>query len=188
MLLTETEIQKGLDSQFASLEPMLTGFRLKSPGVEADAISDLADDLQEDLSDDFVALISAYDFGRFTVGPVVFCNTGSYADELREYNLKPDPSWWGHGRRPPGRLMIANSDPYAFLLDCSSGAVLTFQHGAEVSTAFQVASDFRSFLRGVGTVFLLRQHDIEPQDLSEQVARDVGADERGYGFWRELAA
>jgi len=190
MLLTEAEIQTALDAQFKQLEPTVTGLRLAPPGLPTKTLSNVAGTLGERLPEEFVRLVSMYNFGSLTIGAVAFGNSGSYDGELLDYNATAasSASWWSTGPRPAGQLMIANSDAFAFLLHCSSGAIFALEHGKDLEASAKVACDFRRFFRGVGSVFVQRQLEGARGDLGDLLADEVGAEEAGRRFWRELAS
>jgi hypothetical protein len=93
--------------------------------------------------------------------------------------------WWGSGPRPADQLMIANSDPYVFLLNVTNGHISAFDREKTWDQARLIAADFESFVRGVGSVMLLRAQESDKRKLGGEVAREVGsADEE---FWQFLA-
>lgn len=182
-LMTLDEIQEGLDEEFLPLEPILEGFRLKKPGLEANVLDKSEAKISVLFPSDFRRIISTYDFGNFTIGPIAFCATGDYGRELIEYNQSV--AWWGEGLRPANLIMIANSDPYAIILDVSSGEILAIDPEVGASRANAVASSFDAFVRGVGSVFLLRNNFNNKEALAQSINDIVGSHDND--FWSFLA-
>lgn len=182
-LLTIEEVRRGLDAEFLPLEPGLTGLRLIVGGSSADALTQVQNRLNFQFPEAFNRIASEFDLGDLAIGPVSFCGSGDYLSELLQLN--EDVKWWGQGARPADWLMVANSDPYAFLLNATSGRVSAFDHDRGWSQAVDVAEDFEYFLRGVGTVMLLRAQVVDVGSLARKVAKEAGAvDEE---FWSFLA-
>lgn len=190
MLLDLTDIQARLDEQFLPLEPMLTGFRLVSTKVQQEDIDRVQEQLNAVLPEDFQSVLRQFDLGSFTIGPIAFCNTGDYLswtiDNNRDGSANEYP-WWGSETRPSDVLLIANSDPYAVLLNCVTGAVSVLEHGTSWSDgSIVVAENLEGFLRGLGTVFLKRSDEGDNSALADDVSIEVGGG-RGNVFWQWLA-
>jgi len=188
MLLELEEIQKRLDEQFLPMEPMLTGFRLVPSVTRQEEIDALARQLNVAFAGHFQVMLGRFDFGHFTLGPIAFCNTGDYRAWLLQINDDETPyPWWGQGLRPGELLLIANSDPYAVLLNNATEEVLAFEHGQPWRDhAITVAVDFVQFLQGLGTTMLLRNKQGSNATLAEEVSTDVGGGP-GNTFWHWLA-
>lgn len=182
-LLTLKEISDGLDKEFLHLEPMLTGYRLITKSTPSDLIGGVESKLSVTLPSDFRDIISQFDFGNLTIGPIAFCASGDYPDELVELNT--DVCWWGSGSRPSNLLMIANSDPFVILLDVQSGFVLALDSDTGWESSTKVAEDFRKFLMGLGTVMLKRNETPDRSLLAKAVFADVGSE--NLEFWSALA-
>lgn len=182
-LLSFDEIQYGLDKEFLPLEPVLEGFRLKSPGLGVEELTKCEFLLRVVFPADFRMLISVYDFGNLTIGPIAFCASGDYSNELFEYNEKV--SWWGDGPRPVNLIMVANSDPYAIVLNVESGEVLAIDPDLGLEKASMIAESFESFVRGVGSVFLLRNAVDDKEILAKSIHDFVGSHD--IDFWSVLA-
>ncbi|WP_139208554.1 SMI1/KNR4 family protein [Achromobacter sp. NFACC18-2] len=182
-LLTLDEIEKGLDQEFRSLEPMLTGLRLIKGGVSEESLNHAENLFAVAFPDAFRTLIKTYDFGWLTIGPILFCNTGDYLHELWELNTQV--RWWGGDTRPANLLMVANSDPYSILLDLKSGWVMAADVEIGWQRATVIAKDFEVYLRGVGTIMLHRNQWRDTSPLGQAVAVDVGALDICY--WSQLA-
>ena len=190
MLLDVNEIVKQLDEQFLPLEPMLRGFRLTSTAIREEELARVSQELQVVIPDHFLSMLRQYDFGYFTLGPIAFCNSGDYLRWIVENNCKSASNqypWWDSGPRPIDRLLIANSDPYAILLNTSTGAVSAFIHGESFDHGEEiVAHDFVKFFRGIGTVFLQRNVNDDNSCLADNVSHSVGGKEKSR-VWQWLA-
>jgi hypothetical protein len=182
-LLTIQQIQLGLDKKFRSLEPMLSGFRLEEGGSLESEVSQCETFFKTTFPNDFRNLIKQFDFGKFTVGPIVFCNNGEYLNEV--ITLNTSIVWWGVGPRPKNFLMIANSDPYSVLLALDTGAVWVMDKESDYEQATCVANSFELYLRGVGTVMLQRGEFSNKDQLAGMVLMSVGG--LGLGYWEYLA-
>lgn len=183
-LFSLQHIKRALNEKFAPLEPMLTGLRLIDGGLDDAAVAKLESMLGTKFPEAYREAIQAYNFGLLTIGPVAFCNTGDYSSELAELNTSAH--WWGRGARPSELLMIANSDPFAILLDVETGAVLAMDPSQGPAAARRVAADFEAYLRGIGTVMLSREAMVDKTALGKEVAslaKSVDSD-----YWIQLAS
>lgn len=183
ILLSTHEIQQGLDKEFVPLEPMLTGLRLIGGGLSDAALETFERSMNLSLPTSFRELVKEYDFGKLTIGPVVFCNAGDYVGELTKLNTKV--AWWGTGSRPANLLMVANSDPFAILLNLESGEVLAMDAERGWRASVVIARSFDLFVRGVGTTMLVRNQAVDRAALGRSVASEVETSEEPY--WLQLA-
>ncbi|QDU73731.1 hypothetical protein Pan97_07300 [Bremerella volcania] len=190
MALEIAEIQSRLDEQFVPLEPILTGFRLVSSEVTQEDIDRFQQQLDVVLPKHFQAMLRRFDFGCFTLGPIAFCNTGDFLSWTYQNNrgdFANEYPWWGSGTRPDNLLLIANSDPYAVLLNCNDETISVFKHGEAWSDhEIIVAKDFELFIRGLGTVFLMRNAEGGNSLLADEVSIEAGGG-KGNAFWRWFA-
>jgi hypothetical protein len=182
-LLSMQEIKQGLDKEFLPLEPMLTGLRLIEGGFSDGALYEFERSMNLLLPVAFREIVKEYDFGKLTIGPVVFCNMGDYLAELTKLNSKV--AWWGSGIRPANLLMVANSDPFAILLNLENGEVLVMDVEQGWQASSTVAHSFDLFLKGVGTTMLRRNQSTDRVALGLDVASDVGSSDQAY--WLQLA-
>jgi hypothetical protein len=182
-LLTIEEVQRGLDAEFLPLEPGITGLRLVGGGASPEALEQVQSRLNFQFPEAFRRVVCAFDLGDLSIGPVSFCGTGDYLSELVQLNK--DVTWWGPGEKPADRRMVANSDPYAFLLNGTSGRVSAFDQERGWSNAVDIAEDFESFIRGLGTIMLLRTQVTDREALARKIAKEVGAVDQE--FWHFLA-
>ena len=187
MLLTLREIQDGLDKEFIPLEPLLEGFRLiDTPEPHFDAARCEAK-LQVHLPTSFKSVVGSYDFGRITIGPVAFCNSGDYCREIIRDN-RPDEfsQWWGPGDRPNGKVLVGSTESYAIILNTLDGTMSVIPNGEPVTRYLTAAQDFEMLVRGVGSVFLLRLQTDDRAAIPVAIAKAVGGEE-GLAFWSYLA-
>lgn len=181
-LLTLDEIKQGLEQEFLPLEPMLTGFRLIDGGVSDEALNFFEHQLGTKLPENFRDLVKKFDFGHLTIGPIVFCNTGDYLQELTEFNSRA--KWWGEGLRPQKMLMVANSDPYFILLNVETEELFAGEVELGWQCAKRVAKGFNVYLRCIGTAMLNRNIVDNDREFAEAVMHASGGTDLDY--WSQL--
>jgi hypothetical protein len=170
---------------FANWSHEKFGFRLLPGSLSELQRDELASHLAVHFPAAFRNVLTTFDLGHFTIGPIAFCNTGDYTSWLRTCNSSKSAEgsqWWGSGYRPSDLLLIANSDPFAVLLDCASGEISVFHHDECCRKRTRVARSFEFLMRGLGTVWLLRSERRERSLLAQEVAQDAG-DGLGLSFW-----
>jgi len=182
-LLSIDDIRTGLDRQFLPQDPMFVGFRLIERPMPAGAIEHAEKTLAIAFPEDFRELIARFDFGNLTIGPIVFGASGDYLAETTELNQ--ETGWWGPGERPGNLLMIANSDPFAILLEIRSGCVYALDPDLGLQRTHKIAHAFVSFFLGVGTIVLMRQQVEDRHALATAVSGGVGSEHAA--FWLQLA-
>jgi hypothetical protein len=182
-LMSIEQVRQGLDTEFRPLEPTVTGLRLISRVTPPDALRQVQERLNVEFPEAFRRVISQFDLGDLAIGPVSFCGSGNYLAELVELNEQV--RWWGLGGRPAERLMVANSDPYAILLNVTNGRVIAFDREGDWLQGTDIAEDFELFVRGIGSVMLLRAQVLDKESLGREVASQVGAQDKE--FWEFLA-
>jgi hypothetical protein len=79
-------------------------------------------------------------------------------------------------------VLIANSDPYAVILNCQSAAVSVFCHEECWMDQVVDAPSFELFLRGVGTGWLSRGGNGNAVMLAEEVSPDFRYG-KALAFW-----
>lgn len=184
-LLSLDDVRDGLDKEFLPLEPMLTGFRLIPKCLPDEDVDGCERRLGVSFPEAFRKLISAFDFGNLTIGPVSFSAAGDYLAELVDFN--ESVHWWGASdKRPQDFIMIANSDPFVFLLNVKSGQVYAFDRERDWSELFRVSIDFTGFLRGIGSVMLLHNSVTDTKILGENICMDAQGENKD--FWSFLAS
>lgn len=142
-LMSVEEIKAELDREFTPLEPTLTGFRLIEKNTPDSPIKSTEKLISTNFPNGFRELIAKFDFGNLTIGPIVFCSSGDYLAELVELNL--NAMWWGGGQQPENIIMIANSDPFAILLNTNSGSVYAFDSETGWKKSKKISADFFGF-------------------------------------------
>jgi hypothetical protein len=181
-LMTIDEIQQELDREFLPLEPMVTGLRLINGGVSELALVAYENQLNIALPDAFRKIVKTFDFGRLTIGPIVFCKTGDYLRELVQLNT--ETNWRSVSEaRSRNLLVIANSDPYTIALDLGSGNLMAADGEIDWLQVTCIAKTFDLYLRGIGSAMLRRNgcknKETLAQDLSVQVDGDLA-------YWSQL--
>lgn len=191
MLLEIESIQRRLDEQFLPLEPLVTGLRLVKKHNQEDRLTECERKLGITFPSSFVALTTHFDFGNLTIGPVAFCGKGDYFAWLIDTNRdgsQLELAWWTGAHRPEGMVMIAISDPFAFLLDTKSEEIFAFGHVSDgVSESFVIADRFDHFVRGLGTAMLERNPDGGNANLARRIAASVGVDPNNR-FWLSVTS
>jgi hypothetical protein len=183
-LLSIEEIKAELDREFIPLEPMLTGFRLIEKNTSESAIKAAEKKLiSTSFPYGFRELITKFDFGNLTIGPIVFCSTGDYLAELIELNS--NVMWWGQGQRPENLIMIGNSDPFAILLNTQSGSVYALDSEIGWIKSKKISDDFFGFFSALGAVVLTRNQTLDRRKLAAEISEDVGGED--FEFWLRLA-
>lgn len=181
---------EALDNEFGSLEPALTGLRLIRPGISQADLAKLESMLCAILPAAFASAVCEFNLGSLTIGPTVFGHESDYTSVLQTANIDSAVPWWGEGARPTPLVMFANSDPFVLAIDCEGGRVLALRHGEGLDRAVKVAADFNLFLRGIGTVFVVRR--AEPGQGALQVGpwvgSLVGSSPEGIAYWSQLAS
>ena len=188
-LLDIESIQTRLDEEFLGLEPTLTGMRLVPIATGDEGMASCQESLNVRLPLSFSGIVTRFDFGHFTIGPVAFCNRGDYFTWLKDINNPVgSPLSLGLANRPDGIIMIANSDQFALFLKTISGQVLALEHGGNVSNdSFVVADDFELLLRGLGTAFFQRHPNGGNEKLAGEIASLVSGSPENR-FWQWIAA
>ncbi|OCG00769.1 SMI1/KNR4 family protein [Gilliamella sp. wkB112] len=182
MLLSIENIKDGLDKVFLPLEPMINGFRLIEKKTNIHDIKVIEKQLEVTFPDKFLFLISQYNFGSFTLGPIVFGSSGDYLKDLLVINHSV---WWGKGERPNNKIVIAISDPYTIMLDTEKESISAFSSEINWNDAKIISSDFILFFRGIGTIFLQRNNTDNTKIIANNVSKAVNS--KDINFWLKLA-
>ena len=177
-----------LDAEFAPLEPEVDGLRLSSPGLGLRDVRRAEQELGVTFPDDVRGLITAYDFGHFTLGPTAFGYQTNYGEYLVKANRGGPAAWWGPGERPSSAVVIANSDPYVVILECDGGEVFALEHGSRWADRTRVATTFRRFLLAVGDVFLGRLEErLSSPSLAIAARTRAQGCEASANYWLHMA-
>ena len=174
-LLTMKQIQQRLNEEFGPLVPMLgNGYTLQNGGVSEEECVECEHILGVRFPPEFRRAIQTFYFGDLTIGPLFFFSrNGNYLQDLIESNN-------AHSEWPEHVLLIAGSDPYAFLLDTTSGAVMSLDPDRD--SIAHIAGDFDSFIRGVATAMALRRAVPDKRMLALGLREAVGGAD--LGFWQ----
>lgn len=110
------------------------------------------------LPESFSQFAGTYDLADFSLGPFCFgCQKEqSYWTHLLAINT-PDEwggCWWTGVERPREWLVIALSDPYAVLINCTTGAIYALDGELTLSKALMLAPDFMSFFHAAACQYL----------------------------------
>lgn len=181
MLLSIEDIKSGLDKEFLPLEPMVTGLRLVGKITEIDEVEDTEKRLGVTFPNTFSSLIRQYNFGYFTLGPIIFGSSGNYLNDLLDIN---SGVWWGRGQKPNDKIVIAISDHYTFILDVKNESVSVITSELNWDDAKVISSNFYLFFCGIVTIFLLRNQQ-SSEEIAKQVSNAVGSQYNE--FWFKLA-
>lgn len=192
-LLSLNDIQRGLIEQYEALDGEIAELNMKASSLSDDEIDNFAATLNIELPKSFKELVLKYDFGRLSIGGVVFGHTGNYLEFLKSSNrldMSPDWSrweqWWGQGVRPQAYLMIANTDGYVILLNTTDGSIVAYLRSEDWNTNRRIADDFEQFVRGAGTSHFGRRTADNRRTFGEEIARRCGVNVHTK-FWEELA-
>lgn len=192
MLLTIEEIQQKLDEKFVPLEPKLTGLRLLDYDEGDSVVTQIEAEFGFQLDANFASLVSRFDFGWHSIGPFQFCYGGDFVAELITYNVPNELNmlsgfwWFGTPERPESMLLIAVADPYNILLDNSTGEIRTFPHYELCQNSTVVSTDLEHFIRGMGTLSLLRNREGSNEEVLGNVLTQIGG-EFNIEFWEWMA-
>ncbi|BBB64203.1 hypothetical protein UNDKW_5930 (plasmid) [Undibacterium sp. KW1] len=182
-LLSIEKIQAGLDKEFFPLEPMLSGYRIIRKILPEDKVAKTEATLGVKFPNEFRTIISEFDFGMLTIGPIVFCAKGDYIQELIDLNTSV--CWWREGQRPENMIMIGNSDPFTILLDVNSGCVFAMDPEVGWEKSKIIAGNFLDFFRGIGTAMLMRNEIDDRRGLAQGIFENVKSED--LEFWSQLA-
>ena len=149
-------------------------FRLPAATHDPEVIAACSRQIGVSLPNSFSQIVLKYNFSRFTLGFVAFGHTGDYFSELAEWN---GGNWWGAGQRPGHLVVVGAGDPFAILLDVSTGAISAIDEDRHWERALPVASDFELFLRGMGTMMFCEDRAKILGVLTKAVGGDVA-------FWK----
>ena len=82
-----------------------------------------------------------------------------------------------------GLIIIANGDPYTILLECKSGKIYAFTSDMSYDEIIPIASDFREFIRAIGTAqYAVWKKD--EKDFIELMSREIA--DNSLIFWKAL--
>jgi len=82
-------------------------------------------------------------------------------------------------------LIIANGDPYTILLECRSGKIYAFTSDMSYDDIIPIASDFRKFVRAMGTAQYAVWKNAE-KEFVELMSKELTG--RSLEFWKVLVS
>ena len=82
-------------------------------------------------------------------------------------------------------IIIANGDPYTILLECKSGNIYAFTSDMSYDDIIPIASDFRKFVRAMGTAQYAVWKNAE-KEFVELMSKELTG--RSLEFWKELVS
>ncbi|MGR0306645.1 hypothetical protein [Acinetobacter beijerinckii] len=184
VLLSLEQIRERLDVEFEPLEPILTGFRMLQASISSLEISTYETKFNVIFPLSFKNIISKYNFGDFTIGPIVFGCSVNYLDELIEldklFNQNLD-----NKRDIKEFIVVAVSDPYLYLLDLRSSNIFALDSDLSLENRFFIALNFEKFIQGIGTLMLLRDTSNSENELAIQICKELGSE--CVDFWKTLS-
>ena len=188
MFLKLDEIARKLDQIFLPLEQEgMSGMRLL-PQKNASALMQAQKSLGVNFPAKFIELLSKFELGEFEICNVSFGSRGDYASELVRLNSVDEfgGKWWSGEARPANLIVFAVSDPWIFLLDCTSGAVYAWLLEDKKLCSRRVASDFEKFFIALASTYIARLND-EAMPSAQHILNFVQADDVALYFWQEMA-
>ena len=184
-LLTIDEIISSIMEETEGLDAEITdGIILSKKEIPQSEIEKLKSELGiEYLDSAFSEYILGYNWGNFGFLSYQF----GYGDEtslswLINRNLDYDEY---PVLRERNLIIIANGDPYTILLECKSGEIYAFTSDMSYEEIVPVASDFKEFIRVMGTAqYAVWNHTEE--EFVELMERE--ASDSSLAFWKELVS
>ena len=146
----------------------------------------LIDDLKKSLRIDtidqnFTHYILKYNWGNFCFLSYQF----GYKDESSlNWLIKRNLNYYDFKNlKKAGLIIIANGDPYTILLECRSGKIYAFTSDMSYDEIIPIASDFREFIRAIGTA----QYAVWKKDeknFVELMSKEIA--DNSLIFWKAL--
>ena len=182
-LLTIDEIISSILEETEGLDAEITdGIILSKKEISPSEIEKLKSELEiEYLDFVFTENILSYNWGNFGFLSYQF----GYGDEtslswLINRNLEYEDYPVLHKR---DLIIIANGDPYTILLECRSGKIYAFTSDMSYDEIIPIASDFREFIRAIGTA----QYAVWKKDeknFVELMSKEIA--DNSLIFWKAL--
>ena len=182
-LLTIDEIISSILEETEGLDAEITdGIILCKKEISPSEIEKLKSELEiEYLDFVFTENILSYNWGNFGFLSYQF----GYGDEmslnwLLNRNLEYEDYQVLHKK---DLIIIANGDPYTILLECKSGKICAFTSDMSYDEIIPIASDFREFIRAIGTAqYAVWKKD--EKDFIELMSREIA--DNSLIFWKAL--
>ena len=182
-LLTIDEIISSILEETKGLDDEITdGIILIKKEISPSEIEKLKAELEIKYLDFvFTENILSYNWGNFGFLSYQF----GYGDEmslnwLLNRNLEYEDYQVLHKK---DLIIIANGDPYTILLECKSGKICAFTSDMSYDEIIPIASDFREFIRAIGTAqYAVWKKD--EKDFIELMSREIA--DNSLIFWKAL--
>lgn len=156
MLYTIDEIKEKLDDFFIPLGDDFEGMRIISKKTSDTVIKNAESILNVSFPTDFKKIITEYNFGNLAINNIEFGHNEEYIQRLIDINTATNgwDKWWNTEIRPENFIVIATSDPYTILLDCSDGKIYAILSDDNDITTSLASINFELFIRSLGTLYL----------------------------------
>ncbi|MFT0212768.1 hypothetical protein VQ643_09140 [Pseudomonas sp. F1_0610] len=153
------QIRADLRARFMPLGEAFSAYYLVEKSWDDSAIKQqVLKQLAVTLPKDFQQFADDYDLADFSLGPFCFGyqKEKSYWSYLLAINTVDafGGCWWDTVERPAEWLVIALSDPYAVLINCTTEAIYALDSELGLSKALMLAPDFMSFFQAAGCQYL----------------------------------
>lgn len=186
-LLSIDEIITLLDEHFSSLEPSITGLRLKKTVGNKEVLKKFEQSLAIKLPNDFVAFILEYDLGNFEILNVSFAS-GAPGINYLEHILKGHRHMSYYSPQESLDLSykficIAQADYYTFILEIKTSKIYVYGSETPLHNKILVANSLLQLIRLLGTAYYHRKQNTSDQFL--QIVKEELASEQ-IDFWKEI--
>lgn len=142
------------------------------------------------LPESFKHIVQHYDVSRLEIADTVFSEE-TYFDELLWLNC--ETTWWCGSpfafpeaprttARPAHLLMIAQGDPFSWLLDLTDGRILGLDVEKLYPDAVHAAHDVEQFIRCRATLWLAGLRSQPLEELRAEILRITDGDARAWSF------
>lgn len=180
-LLTIDEMVKLLHRDFSPIESIVSGLRLKKRVEAKENIEQVAQQLGVDFPTDFVDLISAYDFGHFSILSVYFGNDMNYLDQL--VDIHRHLSHEDRRQLSTQFVCVAIGDAETLIMDVTNSNIYMFGAERPFNEKIKVAETFPQFICALGTAYVHKKENSE-HEFMRLVKNSFGSDSTA--FWREV--
>ncbi|MGB7158792.1 MAG: hypothetical protein WBD40_12035 [Tepidisphaeraceae bacterium] len=118
----------------------------------------------EVLPEEFVRVVTTYDFSGLDIGQVIF-GYGEEYEDFERCNSHDGMPWWLRGPKPQSLIMIGGTTAWTILMNVLDGSIHAFENPWE-GDAERIALRFELFLRAA--CFLSVQDNVDVTDRFEQ--------------------
>ena len=184
-LLTVDEIISSILEETNGLDEEITDgmilSKIELPAVEVDKLKSKLK--IERLNAVFTEDILSYNFGNLGFLSYQF----GYGDEMSlDWLVNRNLDYWDYQLlHEKGLIIIANGDPYTILLECRSGKIYAFTSDMSYDDIIPIASDFRKFVRAMGTAQYAVWKNAE-KEFVELMSKELTG--RSLEFWKVLVS